>query len=73
MLQKWYHCVSNHWFAESPLMSLDFHGNGNTKLDQSMGNKCVIMAILGRLCVRVGSGHLHAVNQSFKCAKIHFD
>ena len=34
-----------------PLMSLDFRGNGNTKLDQSMGNKRVITAILGRSCV----------------------
>lgn len=55
------------------LMSLDFHGNGKTKLGQSMENKCVNMAILGRSCVRVGLGHLCAVNQSFKSAKIRLD
>ena len=59
--------------GDMALMSLDFHGNGNTKLDQSMENKRVITAILGRSCVRVGSGHLRAVNQSFKGAKIRFD
>ena len=37
------------------------------------GNKRVVMAILGRSVVRVGSGHLRAVNQGFKGAKIRFD
>ena len=54
-------------------MSLDFHGNNNTKLSQSMEYKHVITAILGQLCVQVGLGHLRAVNQSFKGAKICFD
>ena len=55
------------------VMSLDFRGNGNTKLDQSMEYKRVITAILGRSCVQGGSGHLCAVNQGFKSAKICFD
>ena len=55
------------------VMSLDFRGNSNTKLGQSMEYKHVVMAILGQSCVRVGSGHLRAVNQSFKGAKICFD